>query len=248
MAEPGFYIGYLPAAPPATARFIRRIVVGLLVSGPVLASLWVGAQGRFSDGVFEFGTPRRLSGRLEPKPAPSLVVSRPGDGVSRYLLVSEGKHGASDLLERWAGKRVSLRGTLIFLHRHTMVEVVAGSIENWHGLDPGPGPGVEELGEVTLTGEIVDAKCYYGVMKPGNLKPHRACAARCISGGVPPILVVRDRSGHARHLLLVGKNGEPVNAEVLAMVAEPVQITGELERTGGLLVLRTDPAGYRRVP
>jgi hypothetical protein len=52
------------------------------------------------------------------------------------------------------------------------------------------------LGTQTLIGEIVDSKCYLGVMNPGALIPHRACAIRCISGGIPPVLLVRqsDRS------------------------------------------------------
>lgn len=52
-----------------------------------------------------------------------------------------------------------------------------------------------ELGETTLKGEIVDSKCYLGVMNPGNLKAHRACAINCIQGGVPPVLLVRDGGG-----------------------------------------------------
>jgi hypothetical protein len=37
-----------------------------------------------------------------------------------------------------------------------------------------------------------------------------------------------------------------VNQQVLDMVAEPVEITGEVERQGDLLILRADPATYRR--
>jgi hypothetical protein len=33
----------------------------------------------------------------------------------------------------------------------------------------------------------------------------------------------------------------------LDLVAEPVTITGEVERQGELLILRADPATYRRV-
>ena len=49
----------------------------------------------------------------------------------------------------------------------------------------------ESLGKQTFVGEIVDSKCFLGVMNPGRLTPHRACAIRCISGGVPPVLLVR---------------------------------------------------------
>ena len=84
-------------------------------------------------------------------------------------------------------------------------------------------------------------------MNPGNLAPHRDCAIRCISGGVSPVLLVRQSDGPAIYMLLVSANGEPVNKQVLDMVAEPVQITGEVERQGGLLILRADPSTYRRV-
>jgi hypothetical protein len=38
-----------------------------------------------------------------------------------------------------------------------------------------------------------------------------------------------------------------VNKQVLDLVAEPVQIIGEVERQGELLILRADPVTYRRV-
>ena len=128
-----------------------------------------------------------------------------------------------------------------------MVEVVPGSIRPQEGLEGDSGDSGESLGTRTYRGEIVDSKCFFGVMKPGNLKPHRACATRCISGGVPPVLLVRDAEGNAEHLLLVGADGGPVNDDVLDMIAEPVEVTGELLRYDDLLVLRADPSAYARV-
>ena len=93
----------------------------------------------------------------------------------------------------------------------------------------------------------MDSKCFLGVMNPGQLTPHRACAIRCISGGVPPVLLVRQKDGPAIYLLLVSSDGKPVNKQVLDLVAEPLEITGEVERQGELLILRTDPAMYRRL-
>ena len=103
------------------------------------------------------------------------------------------------------------------------------------------------LGVHTLVGRIVDSQCYLGIMKPGIGKPHRACAVRCISGGIPPVFVVADGRGPAAYLMLVGADGRAVNAEVLEMVDEPLEITGEVERQGDLLVLKADPATYRRL-
>ena len=103
------------------------------------------------------------------------------------------------------------------------------------------------LGTQTLVGEIVDSKCFLGVMNPGQLTPHRACAIRCISGGVPPVLLVRQKDGPSIYLLLVSADGQPVTPPVLEMGAEPVAITGEVERQGELLILRADPARYRKL-
>ena len=84
-------------------------------------------------------------------------------------------------------------------------------------------------------------------MNPGALTPHRACAIRCISGGIPPVLLVRQTNGAALYFLLVSRDGHPVNKQVLNIVAEPVEISGEVERQGELLILRADPSTYRRV-
>ena len=116
---------------------------------------------------------------------------------------------------------------------------------------PAPAPGAAQearsLGTFTFTGEIIDSKCFLGVMNPGTLKPHRACATRCISGGIPPMLAVRTSDGATMYLLLVSKDGQTVNKEVLDLIAEPVTITGEMVQHGDLLFLHADPATYQRV-
>jgi hypothetical protein len=112
---------------------------------------------------------------------------------------------------------------------------------------PAAVPQAMAIGKQTLVGEIVDSKCFLGVMNPGQFTPHRACAIRCISGGVPPVLLVRQKDGPAIYLLLVSADGKPVNRQVLDLIAEPVEITGDVERQGELLILRADPATYRKL-
>ena len=145
------------------------------------------------------------------------------------------------------GQRVQLEGTLIYRDDQTMIEVVAGSVQTLGAdrIDPAAS-NAPTVGRFTLTGEIIDSKCYLGVMKPGNLKPHRSCAIRCISGGIPPIFVARDESGAALHLLMIGGDGRTLNKEVLDFVADPIELDGEIVRDGGLLVLRTEPTSFRR--
>jgi hypothetical protein len=201
--------------------------------------------------VFEWGKPGAFEGWIEAKPAPSLLVRRPGAADpaalwTRYLLVRPGKHGAAAEASEYDGNRVSLEGALIYRDDQAMIEIVPGSLRRAAGPGPGPDGAFESLGERTLTGEIVDSKCFLGVMSPGDTKPHRACAARCIAGGIPPVFLVRRPDGRAVYLLLLSRGGKAVNREVLPLVAEPLEITGTVERHHDLLVLKADPSTYRR--
>lgn len=246
-----FYVGYLPAAPPRIARVVRRVVVGLIVAAAAVAVTLVAAQAAFPVAVFEFGAPGTLRGRITDDPVPALLVDRPARtsldaAVSRYLLTVPGKHGAENVIGGLAGHAVELEGTLIYRDGVTMVEIVPGSVRD-QGAAPGEETAVRRLGRVTLQGEIVDSKCFLGVMNPGQAKPHRACAARCISGGAPPMLVVAGDGGDYHTVLLVSGDGRSLVRDLLPYVAEPVEITGELERAGDLWILRSDRSTLRRL-
>ncbi len=250
MADDGdFYVGYKPDAPASLARFVRGRLLIVLVACVALAAVFSASQRPFAQSNFEFGTVRSFEGWIEAKPYPTLIVERPGTGAgtSRYLLVVFGKHGAGDAVSGLDGQRVRLDGTLVYRDHRTMIEIADGTIEQVAGAGPPPSSVIEDLGRQTIRGEIVDSKCFLGVMKPGNLKPHRACATRCISGGIPPVLLARDASGIATYYLLVSSEGRTVNSEVLDMVAEPLEVTGTLRRAGDQLVLYADPGTYRRL-
>ena len=242
-----FYVGYQPHAPAGIARWLRVVVGGLLI-GAVLVSLGaVLGQSGFPAARYDFGDVRTFEGTITLDPQPMLLVARPGDnaGTSPYLLVNPGKHGSQESVADLDGQAVSVQGTLIYRGEQTMLEILPESLA---AQGPGSVGGAWTAhGEQTLVGEIVDSKCFLGVMNPGNLKPHRACAVRCISGGIPPILLVRLADGTARHLLLVGPDGESINQDVLAYVAEPVRLTGQVERKQDTWVLRADPSTIERL-
>jgi len=100
---------------------------------------------------------------------------------------------------------------------------------------------------ITLQGELADPKCLLGVMKPGEGKPHRDCAARCIAGGIPPLMKVANAGGDTEYYLLVGPNGEALNDQLLPYAADGVRVCGRLEQVDDWLVLYTDPATLQRV-
>ena len=184
-------------------------------------------------------------------------MPRPGVGAglpsfSSYYLVKPFKFGFdAATASRLDGKSVNMKGTLIYRGgNQTMIEVIADSIQpavvSEKNLALVPIASPVSLGQQTLLGEIVDSKCHLGVMNPGALIPHRACAIRCISGGIPPVLLVLQTNGPALYFLLVSREGKAVNQQVLDLVAEPVTITGGVERQGEVLILRADPDSYRR--
>jgi hypothetical protein len=249
-----FYIGWEAKSAPGIGKFVRMVVLMLLVAAIGFALAFAAMQYSIGVSVFEWGTVKKFSGILKLEPYPHLLVPRPDaagaqNNFSTYYLVAPFKFGLDrEKFSALDGKNVSLQGTLIYRGNQTMVEALPDSIKAAETKSPIlTGTETIPLGRQTLTGEIVDSKCFLGVMNPGQLLPHRACAIRCISGGIPPVLLVRQTNGAAIYLLLVSAGGKPVNQQVLDLVAEPVQITGEVEREGELLILCADPSTYRRV-
>ena len=223
-----FYVGYQPVAPAPIRRWIRIVTIGVLAAASFIALLLVAAQSPFADSKFEFGTFTRYRGRLVERPYPMLFANG-----SLYLLFGEGKRGLGTLAAGKDGHDVDLEGSLIANGETQAIEVRPDSLRFPGGGSPVAAPALQVLGRVTIAGEIVDTKCHLGVMNPGSGKVHRSCAARCLSGGVPPGLLVRDSSGKARTFLLAGVNGR----DLLDLVAQPVRVSGELRRQGSVFIL-----------
>lgn len=249
-----FYIGWEARAAPGIGKAARRFVVVLLAFALLVPVALALSQRMIGVSAFEWGTHKPFAGVLQSRPYPHLLVPRPGSVEERqqfsvYYLVAPWKFGLNPAdIAAFDGRSVSLKGTLIYRGTQTMIETMPEWIHlNEKSAPPVAVPQTVQLGRQTLIGEILDSKCWLGVMNPGQLTPHRACAIRCISGGVPPVLLVRQKNGRAIHLLLVSAAGKPVNKQVLDLVAEPVEITGEVERQGEILILRADPSTYRRV-
>ena len=238
--EPEFYVGYAAAAPPRLARTLRWVAGGFLAGGLAMAWLLVRSQSPFDESRFEFLQYKPYGGTLFEWPYPLLV-----SGDKWYLLAGEGKHGVAGLVSGKHGANVTLAGALIESGENRMLELLPGSLKAGEGQGRAMNEPVS-LGRATLAGEIVDTKCYFGVMNPGRGKVHRDCAARCLSGGIPPGFRVRDSTGRYRVLLLVRPDGRAFGRELLPYAGEPVTISGETMRTGPLWYLKADPAAIQR--
>ena len=250
-----FFVGYVPVPPPGIARFLRRVAMSAgaaaLGAGLALASL----QGPLGGGDFEFGKERRFAGRLLVSPVPLLLpetgseegdVRREGHEKDAFLLVGAGKSSIPGWAVAHAGEPVRFGGSLIHRDGAAMIELndpgsFAAEADTGHALGGGQAAAHasgRRLGEFMLTGELVDSKCWLGVMRPSTGKVHRACAVRCLSGGVPPALLIRQAGKEERLVLLAGTEGKAIQFDP-QWAGRTVRATGTLESCSGLLILRS---------
>jgi hypothetical protein len=250
-AEGEFYVGYQPAAPAGLASWLRGTIVTILLGGGISVAGLALAQRTFEPAAFDFGRPVALTGVVRAEPYPMLEIERPGSSpserVSRYLLAAAGKRGAQAEARSFRDRRVTIEGTLAYRSHLTLLEIARVSPAS---VAPGPAPPrsepVQSVGRFELVGEIVDGKCYAGVMNPGHGKAHLACAARCLSGGLPPLFVVEEANGDRLELLLVDPSGAPI-AGVGESAGRRLALSGRVARLGDLWLLYSDPSSWRRV-
>jgi hypothetical protein len=243
-----FYVGYLPKAPEALGRRTKITIAVLFVLAVAGALLFAISQRTVSTpATFEFGQERTFEGTLVASPYPALLIARPVAPVDQphytyYSLVAPGKHGADSVVAGYAGKAVRLRGTLIYRDDLTMIELDPSSIVVLT-TTPSALPEIQDWGQFTLVGEIVDSKCNFGVMNPGRGKVHKDCAVRCLSGGIPPAFITNDFQGHPATLFLTANGGKPLPKEAfLSHVAQPLQLRGAVRKAGNELFLEIEPA------
>lgn len=241
--EQDFFVGYLPAMPAAsrgaTRRFVGAIVLcvcGVAVGAATLVRPPAPASWNASARV--------VTGVISAEPYPVLHI-KTESGERAAILVGFGKAGAPTALRDLHGQQVSLNTSVEMARSGSLVYELSDA-NAATALGPGQLPVEEHLGRVRVRGEVIDPKCYAGTMKPGEGKIHRACAVRCISGGVPPVLASNSRSGLAWYVL-TGVHGEPIGQDILDFVADEVEVEGEITRRGALLRLAIDPATIKRV-
>lgn len=230
-----FYIGYLPKAPPHIARFIRNAVISLGAIALGTAAILAVTLPFFGTGEFDFGNPGEYTGTVRCEMGPRLAAT---DGTD-YLLVGYGKNRVAPEICGASGNEVTLRGALIQREGKQLLEITTPPQLRGSGSAL---PAAIPVGRFTLTGEIVDSKCYFGVMNPAEGRLHRACAVLCLKGGVPAVFVARDRTGTTVHLLITGPDGQPMNNQLLCWVGEGIEATGDVVRQGKWLVWHLDPA------
>lgn len=238
MSPREFYVGYEEKAPEGLARF--RVRAGIVFVLGFVAAMTIVALGqrRLPPGEFDFGKPRAWEGVFFDTPVPMLIPD-PDANEPTATVVGLNKFGVPDALRFQTGKRVRFQGTRIEAGGFRMIEL--SDPQSIEVLDDGPvlPPNRIDGGDVTLRGELVDTKCFLGVMRPGEGKVHRACAARCLSGGVPPGLLVRRADGSGAVFYLAGPEGDRLvfNPQWAARL---VEARGHLYIVEGVLTVYVD--------
>jgi hypothetical protein len=240
-ARDNFFVGYLPPRP------MRRWVAGAGAIGVlVIASLLALAQRDPGDATWDLSKQTEFAGELLAKPYPMLRISKPDGSIMTLLLVGEGKVGADDLISRFDGQHVRLKGHLLQRPVRSMLEL-SDAPDAVAPLNPAAPMATRASSStpqrVTLRGEIVDPKCFLGAMKPGDGKTHKACATLCIRGGIPPVLMSVDERGALKDYLIVPDSLDAM----LPYIADAVEVSGDVVETADLRIFCLKVATVRRV-
>jgi hypothetical protein len=238
-----FYVGYL-ALPKGLRGTIAALVVVLFAL--VAFDAWLVANLQPDAGSGRWAeTPTEFVGTLTRDPYPLLRVNKDGK-LRTYVVISDEKRGAEAALAKFEnGTTVKLLGYEIERAAVGMIQLAATDMEAATAAPVEDAPR-EIHGRITLRGEIVDSKCWLGVMRPGDGHIHKACASLCIRGGIPPMFVTRAQ-GVPTVMLLTLFDGRAVPPErILEYVADSVELSGVVEKRGDLTVFKADLDSLKR--
>jgi len=233
-----FYIGWSDNTPKSSLKAGRRFFVSALILLLVIAVVFVTNQVGYADSKFEFGTLTEVKGTLIKEPAWGVKTKLNGESKT-VILVGFGKFGAQETIEGFieqgklkAGDEVTLRGTLFYFQGKYGMELT--EVENSY-ISSSVGNNAEvqskDLGEVMLEGEIVDSKCFFGVMNPATHAVHRSCAIRCISGGITPFFAVKNGNEFTDYYIIENAF-EEWKDELLSYVGLPTKVMAKAKQYG----------------
>ncbi|MBC7767435.1 MAG: hypothetical protein H7124_01470 [Phycisphaerales bacterium] len=248
MSKDGFFVGWSAETPRADRRFLLGASLGLIAGGGILGASLAMNRRPIGDGVWDQGTPHTLRGLVSRTPYP-VLRTRGLDGEVRSVFLASSGKTTPNIDARYFDCAVDVSGTLITRGRNAMM-AVADVQAAPSGFDTGDlgAPTAVDRGPVMLVGEILDAKCWFGAMRPGYGRVHKACAALCARGGLPLAFCQIGACGDGSDApLLLDENGLAFGRAVLPLVADPVTIQGRLVAVGDVLQLRASFGSIRRL-
>lgn len=244
-----FFVGWSNDISGVDRRFVLGAGAMLVVGAAGLGSVLGRLQNAPGDGVWNQGAVRTWTGKLVATPYPMLRTLDLGGSPRSAFLATSGKT-AVRLPADLVGQNVILTASLIQRGDHAMLAVADG--RNWisplakstvASLDLGP---EEDLGPAGLVGEILDAKCWFGAMRPGFGKTHKACATLCARGGLP-LAFCADGCGDGEAPVFLDERGRPHTRTILPYVADRVFVIGRRVRVADMIQFRAPITSIRRL-
>ena len=253
MSYTEFYIGWMPKAPAGFVKRSRITVLAILILLIIVGIVLSFFQKTFSTASFEFGQLTQVRGIYQKYPVPAIKIVSEKDllGNTTFItipLVGYGKFGSDGIINQLEKennttldqKEITVKGTLLYSDGKTLLQI-DGNDKPLVNITKNPAhtaqPIITDLGDIRIQGEVLDPKCYFGVMKPGYGKPHRDCAIRCLLGGISPVFHTQTAKGESNYYLLVGEHGEKINTKLQNFVADPVEITAHAKQIDDWIIL-----------
>jgi hypothetical protein len=244
-----FYVSYIDGSlGQKTKQTIKRFATASILVVILGSLVFSFTQKPFKNSSFELTSATKITGIFHENPYPMLRVEIAKNTYKNILLLGFGKSSANPFLEKLHsevkdlnGREISIEGNLIYYNGKTLIQITNDEKVVLVSNTKIPTPKKEVISKMTLKGEIIDPKCYFGVMKPGKGKIHRSCAVRCISGGIPPVLATTDKNNISQYFLLTDLDGQPINKAVLPFIGKPSEINGIVEKMEDWFILKIDP-------
>ncbi len=249
--EDPFFVGYLKV-PAGLGRFLLTACI-VFVAGFAGAGLLLGAtQDDPGAAGFRFDYGRQtVTGVVELKPYPLLRVLQGSEQIKAgrtIMMTGQGKSGIMARAGQLDGKMATASGVVLKRGDLDMLQLRGG--KNGLSAAGGTAPAVatRQLGRWKMAGEICDGKCLAGAMNPGRGLAHKACANLCLLGGIPPVFVSSQKVEGSEFFLVADLEGDEMPQEAYDHVGQFIEVEGDLESRGDMMVFKIDPSTIRVLP
>jgi DMSO/TMAO reductase YedYZ heme-binding membrane subunit len=236
-SDRAFFIGWSDSLSKGYKTKVFAMVFGLTLFVAGLAFIFANTQENYKESAYTFGKLEEFEGIYIDDKAPMMQVTNEGKPID-IMLVDFGKFSSKRSISIYEernkvklnGKKIKIRGTKISYNNQMLIELaeredaILGVYEDVEYLS-----NTSQIVENSLRGEIVDPKCFFGVMNPAEGKIHKSCAIRCIAGGIPAILRKKSDNGE-NYYIIIGDQGQYINKKLLPYIGEDVLIKGKITR------------------
>lgn len=244
-ADP-FFVGW-GKIPKGLKQFLAMCVISFVLGFAAVAYAISATQTDTDGGAFMGRANAVGILRADPYPVLHVIDSANFETGDVILLSGGGKRGVFDRSSNMNGKVVRVDGTRLGRGDLDGLQLRGGmrGLRTVDNPDESFEVEVEPLGRWKLTGEICDGKCYGGAMRPGSGLAHKACANLCLIGDVPPVFVSSGPVEGHEFLLMADADGKAVTDQILDFTATFVEVEGDVERRGNMLVFKISPETIR---